>query len=391
MQTRLKVAVVNSLDTRDVGVLSGTSHFMIDALERHGIEVTQLGPVTSPWLKVARYLHGVGRLLGWSYAWRHNSLASRAFGREFAHRLKDGIYDVIFAPLASTEIAYLETDLPIVYLTDMTFASGKSYYEALSNLLPFTDREGDAIEKRATERAAAIVAASDWAKRSFEEDYGYDKENLHVVYCGANLKNPPTREEALAERDVQVCRLLLLGVNWERKGGPLALATLEALLESGVEAELLVCGCEPPEGVSHPSMRVLPFLRKDDPEQASELRRLLLTSTFLILPSKAEAFGIVFGEASACGLPSVSRDTGGISSALKDGVNGLLLPADASAEDYATRIREVLHHPGRYRELCVSSRNEFEATLNWDQWAIRMREIFTAVKAEASSSSEDSI
>ena len=138
MQVGLKIAVVNSLDVRDVGVLSGAGHFMVRALERHGMEVTQLGPVPLVRLKIARYFHGIARLFGWSYDWRHNLLASRAYGREFARRLKDANYDVIFAPLASTEIAYLETELPIVYLTDMTFASGKAYYKALSNLLPFT-------------------------------------------------------------------------------------------------------------------------------------------------------------------------------------------------------------------------------------------------------------
>jgi glycosyltransferase involved in cell wall biosynthesis len=382
MGTGLKVAVVNCLDTRDVRVLSGASHFMIRALERHGADVTQLGPLPSRWMQVARYLHGAAKVMGRAYDWHHNLLASRAFGRNFAQRLGGGNYDVIFAPLASTEIAFLETEVPIVYLTDMTVASGKSYYGALTNLLPLTEREGATIEKKATERAAAIVAPSDWAIRSFEKDYGYDSARLHVVSYGANLDDPPTRDEALAERDTRTCRLLLLGVDWERKGGPLALATLKALLEGGIDAELLVCGCEPPAGVNHPSMRVLPFLRKDNPAQALELRRLLLTSTFLIVPSKAEAWGFVFGEASACGLPSVTRDTGGVSSVVRDEVNGLLLPADAEAAAYASRIRKVLEQPGRYRELCISSRDEYETRLNWDRWASRMLEIFAAVKAE---------
>lgn len=379
----MKVAVVNYLDTRNVRVLSGASHFMIRALERRGAEVTQLGPVSSRWLKAARYLHGAARMLGRTYDWHHNLLASRALGREFARRLKHGDYDIIYAPLASTEIAYLETNLPIVYLTDMTFASGKSYYNSFSNLLPFTDREGATIEKKATTRATAIVAPSDWVTKSFHADYGYDASRLHVVSYGANLEDPPMRDVALAQRDVSACRLLLLGVSWERKGGPLALETLKMLLASGVKAELLICGCKPPAGVSHPAMRVLPFLRKDNPAEALELRNLLLTSTFLIVPSEAEAWGFVFGEASACGLPSVTRDTGGISSVVRDGVNGLLLSEDAGPAEYAVRIREVLDNPERYREMCISSRNEYETRLNWDSWAAHMMEIFAAAKAES--------
>jgi glycosyltransferase involved in cell wall biosynthesis len=127
-------------------------------------------------------------------------------------------------------------------------------------------------------------------------------------------------------------------------------------------------------------MRVLPFLNKATPEEAQQLRQLLLTSTFLLVPSQAEAWGLVFGEASACGLPSVTRATGGIPSVVRNGINGLCLAADASAEEYAREIIELVRNPDRYRSLQRSSRNEYETRLNWDVWASRMIEIFNSVR-----------
>ena len=383
MTTELRVALVSRFDATDVRVLSGATHFMISALRRRSVSVTPLGPMVSIWMRLGRYVSGMARLLGRRYDWTHSLAGSRELGKKFAARLDKGNYDIIFAPLASAEIAYLKTSIPIVYLTDMTFASGKSYYHSFSNLLPFAASEGEIIERRAIRNASELVTCSEWVGKSFREDYGCKSDHVHVVPYGANLDDPPIREEALAERSREACRLLMLGVDWERKGGPLALKVLQSLLEAGVKAELVVCGCKPPAGLTHPNMRVVPFLNKSRPDEARQLRQLLLSSTFLIVPSQAEAWGFVFGEASACGLPSITRNTGGIASVVRHGINGLCLPAEADAEEYSAQILALLRSPGAYRSLCISSRDEYEMRLNWDLWAAQMVEVFTIARGLA--------
>jgi glycosyltransferase involved in cell wall biosynthesis len=383
MKPELRVALVNRLDAEDVRVLSGATHFMMKALERRSVSVTSLGPMVSVWMKLGRYVSGASRLVGRRYDWTHSLVGSRELAKKFAARLDRESYDVIFAPLASAEIAYLKTSVPIVYLTDMTYSTGKSYYHSFSNLLPFAAVEGEAIERRAIRKASEVVTCSEWVARSFREDYGCAPAHVHVVPYGANLDSPPTREEALVERDREPCRLLMLGVDWDRKGGPLALQVLQSLLEAGAKAELIVCGCKPPTGVTHPFMRVIPFLNKSCPDQARQLRDLLLSSTFLILPSQAEAWGFVFAEASACGLPSITRNTGGIASVVRHGINGLCLPAQAEAGEYSALVLELLRSPEHYRSLCASSRDEYEKRLNWDLWAARMVEVFTLARDSA--------
>jgi len=380
MKPRLRVALVNRLDATDVRVLSGATHFMVKALERRSVSVTSLGPMTSVWMKLGRYVSGAARLIGRRYDWIHSLAGAHELGKKFSAQLDKDSYDVIFAPLASAEIAYLKTSIPIVYLTDMTYAAGKSYYHSLSNLLPFTAVEGETIERRAITRASEVVTCSEWVAKSFREDYGCSPAHVHVVPYGANLDDPPTREEALVERDREVCRLLMLGVDWERKGGPLTLKILQSLLDAGLKAELTVCGCAPPAGLTHPNMRIIPFLSKSRPEEALKLRQLLLSSTFLIVPSQAEAWGFVFSEASACGLPSITRNTGGISSVVRHGINGLCLPAGANAGEYSAQILALLRSPGEYRSLCISSRDEYEMRLNWDLWAERMEKIFIVAR-----------
>jgi glycosyltransferase involved in cell wall biosynthesis len=55
-------------------------------------------------------------------------------------------------------------------------------------------------------------------------------------------------------------------------------------------------------------------------------------STVLVLPSLADGFGYVVGEAMSCGLPVIVTTATGASDLVEDGVNGFVVPpADANA------------------------------------------------------------
>ena len=62
--------------------------------------------------------------------------------------------DFIFSPAASAEIAYLKTDIPIVYSSDITFALILNYYHNYSNFNLASRKYGELIEHRAISKAA---------------------------------------------------------------------------------------------------------------------------------------------------------------------------------------------------------------------------------------------
>ena len=151
------------------------------------------------------------------------------------------------------------------------------------------------------------------------------------------------------------------------------------LLNKGVDASLTVCGCVPPPGYEHERFRVIPFLSKHDPEQWNQIAQLFLDAHFFLFPTRAEAFGVVTCEASAFGLPALATDTGGVGGALKDGVNGFLMPYEARGDAYAAKIMQVISDPVRYHSLVISSRDEYERNLNWDAWGRSMRTVMEDV------------
>jgi len=174
-----------------------------------------------------------------------------------------------------------------------------------------------------------------------------------------------------------------VGKRWQRKGGDVVLKALIALEAMGVRASLTVVGCRPPDGVSHPDMEVIPFLDKNDPNDARRLTELYHQADLFIMPSRGEAFGIVYAEASAFGVPSVATDVGGVGDAVKEEENGVLLAVDAEPEAYARAIADLYCDDERYYRLVRSSRDQFERELNWTVWGRRVAACMREVLAPA--------
>ncbi len=290
---------------------------------------------------------------------------------------------MVFAPAASSAIAYIETDLPVIYLSDATIARMIGYYPEYSGLSRHSMTGGFEIERRAMERADVLVYPSMWAARSAETDFGVPPEKITLIPFGANLDEAPPRDTVLGKTRGATCRLLFLAKNldrnWSRKGGDIALETLRSLLAMGIDAKLVFCGSAPPVDVREEAIEVVPYLDKNDPDQFRALTEVLLRSDFLILPTRAECYGIVFCEAGAFGLPVAAADTGGVSAIVRDGENGFLLPLQARGEGYAERIAGVWRDDALYRKMVEQSRFLFESTYNWDSWAETMKPLIDSL------------
>lgn len=368
MPTPLRIALIYPKPARDIRTWSGTPYFMARALSTHLGRIVDLSPTrirSFPYFLLSRlYALFRGRLLPYD----HLRFYARRLGRDFTRRLREVEVDMIFAPGGAESIAYLETDLPIVYFSDATWRKVLEYHEVYSNLPAMLRRSGEEIEQRAISRSRLLLYASQWAAASAIRDYGADPQRVRVDFIGANLLDPPTRSSVSDHSLGGTIRLLMIGVDWVNKGGDVALQVLRGLLDRGVDAELTVVGCTAPDGVAHPRLTVIPFLNKSIPEERQRFEAFLRNADFFILPSRFEAAGLVFCEASAYALPILAARTGGIPSIVAEGRNGFTIPHDAEPEGYIETILRLRDDPEEYRRLCMTARDEFETRLNWDAW-----------------------
>jgi glycosyltransferase involved in cell wall biosynthesis len=158
-----------------------------------------------------------------------------------------------------------------------------------------------------------------------------------------------------------------LGVEWHRKGGDTAVAIAKEMHAAGLPVELIIAGTKPPDGVARlPYVTLRGFLAKDD------VRTLLDSATLLVLPSRADLSPIVFSEASALGVPVISRPIGGIPEIIHHGRNGMLYGDDVSSETIAAEIGRVLLDRSAYTKLSLNAYMEFQTRLNWDVAARRI-------------------
>jgi glycosyltransferase involved in cell wall biosynthesis len=206
--------------------------------------------------------------------------------------------------------------------TDMTIAqarrAGKLF--AVSRL---DDRRMDAAERVQAEvvnGASHVLAASKWAAESLRKDCGVPANRITVLYPSPGLTLTPNLAANPPARNIR--EILFVGIDWERKGGPLLYDAFCRLHKQLPGATLRIVGCRP--DLKHPSVRIEGHLDKRDPAQAERLTRCYLEASCFCLPSSFEPFGIALSEAASVGLPAVSVDAGARREAIVHGVTGAL-------------------------------------------------------------------
>lgn len=374
---RLRIAFLASSDPTDKKSWSGILYYMLLALQRHCGNVEFLTSLTS---QIPINIGGMFSLISRKtinkrFDYYHSIWLAKSYARSFNKKLKSHNYDLIFTVPSSTLCAYLKTNIPIILCPDSTYYCKLNYYPLYTNLYNFSVTHGKMLEQKAFQNANALIFPSQWAADSAINNFNIPIGKTFVIPMGANLETVPLENDFGSPNNSGVCRLLFIGTEWERKGGLIAFETLLKLEKMGIKSELTICGCLPPPFIKHENLRIVPYLDKTKLDQYKQLTELYSNSDFLLLPTRAEFFGIVFSEASAFGLPSITTKTGGVSSAIENGINGYLLSQEAGADEYAKKIYEIFTNKEVFYDLKKSCRKRFDEKLNWDHWGNKVNHI----------------
>jgi glycosyltransferase involved in cell wall biosynthesis len=381
---RPRIALVTNEDAADKRSWSCSLYYIGKTLQKYCGDVTYINPLPYPGPPLMNKILAKSALTLIKKRYLHecNLALARHKAQIISQKLAQEDFNVIIAVASETAVAYLQTDIPIIFIGDATYAQLVNFLPYYSRLLKRSIHETQVAEELAFKKTKAFIMSSEWATQSVIEDCHISPEHVYTVPFGVNFDEPPSVEIAQNRKRSDQCKLLFTGLEWERKGGDIAFETLLRLEKMGIEAELIVCGCVPPGNISHPHLRVIPYLDKNDPHQHDELEHLFITSDFLLLPTRADCAPNVFREANAFGLPVITTNTGGISSIITDGENGSMLPLEARGNDYAALIVSIYNDEERYAEMVRASRKAFEERLNWDTWGRAVRDILSGLELQ---------
>ncbi|HEX9367802.1 MAG TPA: glycosyltransferase family 4 protein [Vicinamibacterales bacterium] len=204
-------------------------------------------------------------------------------------------------------------------------------------------RDGEILK-----RAAAIVSTSRWTARDVHLLYPDCDTPIHV------MPNPVQfgwfdRAWIDARRSRAAARpqCLFIGGDFPRKGGH-DLLDAWAKGDFARRADLTLVTSWPLPSPPPPGVRVLAGIRAHTPEWTAAWR----AADLFVMPTRNEAFGLVYQEAAAAGLPAIGTRLNAIPEIIEDGETGLLVtpgrvPELAAALDRLISSAELRERLGR--------------------------------------------
>ena len=387
MNERLRIALVSVLDATDLRSFSGITANVLEQLREQGVDVEVVSPLKRDFRYVLAPAAILARMRRRGSSMEHYRVALHSYARQIMDHLRQRPVDVVFST-SSIPIALLPQPFPVVYWTGSLYHQMEDYYGgAFGNPTPSARRRGRQVEELALARAAFAIYASRWGADAARQLT--DPAKIRVLPWGAGVKIKHTSQDVSgwakqkrAQRPDR-CELLFIGIDWERKGGTLAVEIARLLNEQGVRTRLCVAGCRPTEALPD-FVEVIGHINKRTAEGRQRFEDLCRDADFFVLPTYAEAAGIVFCEACAYGLPSVTFDTGGVSDYVRHQVTGFCFPLGTGADGFAGAILETLKDPTRYEALAENAFHEYETRLNWKTSVSGLIEILRETKKRAS-------
>ncbi len=233
-------------------------------------------------------------------------------------------------------------------------------YPANTAALPISRRWAQ-LERSAYHNANMVFTMSANIARSVVKDYGCAPDRVACVFAGSNVS--PTAAEEVDARRFAGRHILFVGVDWERKGGPVLLDAFRKLRKTLPDVRLTVVGCSPE--IRERGVRVVGRV------PLGEVARYYRSASVFCLPTLNEPFGLVFLEAFSYGLPVVATRIGAIPEIVAHGQSGYLVSPRKSHE-LAHALQLLLSDPARCELFGARGRKSLEHRYSWKETGIKV-------------------
>lgn len=249
--------------------------------------------------------------------------------------LRIGLYDIIHFVYSGIAVSYIDA-IPLLSPTKI-ITSCRGTAEQITPI--FDEQRGKKLRMLFPMLSRVHCVSIDM--QSTMEKYGMLPENSFVNYPSIDTTQFK-RSTPYCLRKVGPYKLLTVGrLHW-KKGLEIGLLSVKNLISGGYSVTYDIVGGGPEQEkilfMIH-DLGLENFVRLLGPQSSSKVRETMEKADIFLLPSISEGLSNAALEAMAMELPIVSTTAGGMSEAIKNGIDGFLVdPYDPIAMAEKTRI-----------------------------------------------------
>jgi glycosyltransferase involved in cell wall biosynthesis len=218
------------------------------------------------------------------------------------------------------------------------------------------------LERMVYQNAARIFTRSHNITADLIRHYAMLPEKIACVYAGGNV--PIASYYQVANENYANKRILFVGDDWERKGGPILAAAFQKVLRIHPDAHLTIVGANPQ--LNLPNCTVLGKLT------LAELSAHFAQSSIFCLPTLLEPFGVAILEAMLHRLPVVATTIGAMPDMIQEGVTGHMV-APGDSQQLARTLSGMLQDPERCRRYGEAGYTLAISRYTWPEVGARIR------------------
>lgn len=326
------------------------------------------------------YQPGTGKLALFRRIARFRGNQLRGLNSALAERQD---WQALFLAAQSVQFLPVLRRIPSYLYIDMTAAQLRAFAPWYNHMLApevLTNSALRGLQDRAHRMlfrsARGVFAMSEWAAGAVRHEYGLPASSVHVTLPGANLRCWHFVERS-ARQDGPV-RILMVGGEFTRKGGPMLLEWAQRTNLRGWELDIVTWAPELPNCLrlrlaeATSGQHATCTLSTDATHvrfhtgiaaNSPELRELYARADVFCLPTRADGSSNAALEAMATGLPVLVGAVGGIPEIIRNDRDGLLLEP-GSPVDLQAKLEELLLDAHLRHRLGRAARDRCEEYLN---------------------------
>lgn len=276
-----------------------------------------------------------------------------AFGEYSSRRVKD---------------TYCFQDLSVDYLLRLRKSGHEAAPYAFKKIIPtFIAERKNKRAKEFYKNCAGVFTMSQWLHDDLINHTGLRADKVHHVGGGSNIdvsKIDCSRKEGN--------KFLFVGKVWDLKNGELVVQAFQKMAAAHPEKkpQLYIAGPEEKPACLNGQENIV-FLGRLTPAQLLDYYNLC---DYFVMPSKHDAYGLVFVEALCFGLPCIGKNLCAMPEFIQPGKNGYLIDRD-DAEELADCMGKLLLSGQEMAAAVQADREWYLKQYAWESVADRIMDV----------------